>query len=160
MLRYLKAVQQMKSIIKDNNLTVMATTARYICAYEKIAKPDWWNKSKTDGPIVEQGTHFCDLSRYFGGDVQLERVMANSLEWYEGAGKLSKLAIDESKVPEEERIPRVTSATWWVAVCPFLFMGLLLILFDQEIREWGGGYIDARRWTSRNKLRMRARSLL
>lgn len=36
----------MKQIIEENNLTVMATIARYACAYESIAKPDWWNKSK------------------------------------------------------------------------------------------------------------------
>ena len=46
MLRYLKAVQMMKQIILDNNLTVMATVARYACAYQAIAKPDWWDKSK------------------------------------------------------------------------------------------------------------------
>lgn len=46
MLRYLKAVQMMKQIIEENNLTVMTTIARYACAYEAIAKPDWWDKSK------------------------------------------------------------------------------------------------------------------
>jgi hypothetical protein len=46
MLRYLKAVQMMKQIIDENNLIVMATVARYACAYEAIAKPDWWDKSK------------------------------------------------------------------------------------------------------------------
>ena len=46
MLRYLKAVQMMKQIIEESNLTVMATIARYACAYEAIAKPDWWDKSK------------------------------------------------------------------------------------------------------------------
>ena len=46
MLRYLKAVQMMKKIIEENELTVMATIARYACAYEAIAKPDWWDKSK------------------------------------------------------------------------------------------------------------------
>jgi hypothetical protein len=40
----LKAVQEMKKIIRDNNLTVMATIARYANAYESILKPDWWNK--------------------------------------------------------------------------------------------------------------------
>jgi len=40
MLRYLKAVQMMKQIIEENNLTVMFTIARYACAYEAIAKPD------------------------------------------------------------------------------------------------------------------------
>lgn len=46
MLRYLKAVQMMKKIIEENNLTVMSTIARYACAYQAVAKPDWWDKSK------------------------------------------------------------------------------------------------------------------
>jgi predicted dehydrogenase len=65
------------------------------------------------GPIVEQGTHFCDLSRYFGGDVDISTVAAHSLEWYEKPGKLSALVIDESKIEPENRIPRITSATWY-----------------------------------------------
>jgi predicted dehydrogenase len=32
MLRYLRCVQKMKQIIHDNNLTVMATNARYVSA--------------------------------------------------------------------------------------------------------------------------------
>jgi predicted dehydrogenase len=112
MLRYLKAVQMMKKIIEENNLTVMSTIARYACAYQAIAKPDWWDKSKSAGPIVEQGTHFCDLSRYFGGEVDISSVSAHSLEWDENAGHLSKIAIDESKIAPENRIPRVTAATW------------------------------------------------
>ncbi|KAF9480106.1 hypothetical protein BDN70DRAFT_877991 [Pholiota conissans] len=112
MLRYLKAVQMMKQIINDNNLTVMSTIARYACAYESIAKPDWWDKSKSAGPIIEQGTHFCDLSRYFGGEVDIDTVQAHSLEWDENAGLLTKIAIDESKILPENRIPRVTAAVW------------------------------------------------
>lgn len=112
MLRYLKAVQKMKQIIEENNLVVMATIARYACAYERIAKPEWWDKSKSAGPIVEQGTHFCDLSRYFGGEVDIASVTAHSLEWDEEAGQLSKMSIDESKIAPEHRIPRVTAATW------------------------------------------------
>ena len=45
MLRYLKACQLMKKIIQDNNLTVMATIARYACAYQAIAKHEWWDKA-------------------------------------------------------------------------------------------------------------------
>ncbi|KAJ7774767.1 putative oxidoreductase C terminal-domain-containing protein [Mycena metata] len=112
MLRYLKAVQMMKQIIEENNLTVMATVARYACAYEAIAKPDWWDKSKSAGPVIEQGTHFCDLSRYFGGEVDISTVSAHSLEWNENAGQLSKMTIDESKIAPDNRIPRVTAATW------------------------------------------------
>ncbi|KAH9996883.1 putative oxidoreductase C terminal-domain-containing protein [Russula vinacea] len=112
MLRYLKGVQMIKKIIEDNNLQVMATIARYACAYEAIAKQDWWDKSKSCGPVVEQGTHFCDLSRYFGGDVDIPSVTAHSLEWHENPGQLSKQNIDESRIAPENRIPRVTSATW------------------------------------------------
>ncbi|KAJ3505557.1 hypothetical protein NLJ89_g7352 [Agrocybe chaxingu] len=112
MLRYLKAVQMMKKIIDENQLTVMSTIARYACAYESIAKPDWWDKSRSAGPIIEQGTHFCDLSRYFGGEVEISSVQAHSLEWDENAGHLSRINIDESKIAPENRIPRVTAATW------------------------------------------------
>ena len=78
--RYLKGVQLIKKIIEDNNLQVMATIARYACAYEAIAKQDWWDKSKrrycpcllvtgvmyfpsnvilsSCGPVVEQGTRY------------------------------------------------------------------------------------------------------
>jgi len=147
MLRYLKAVQMMKKIINDNQLTVMCTIARYACAYEAIAKPEWWDKSKrygriaefryllntsSAGPIIEQGTHFCDLSRYFGGEVDISTVEAHSLEWNENAGKLSKMKIDESIIPPENRIPRVTSATWFVVPqnCVPVDLGLP---FPQEV---------------------------
>ena len=52
MLRYLKAVQTMKQIIESNNLTVMATIARYAAAYELIAKPDWWDKAKRSALVL------------------------------------------------------------------------------------------------------------
>ncbi|KAG8755593.1 hypothetical protein FRC14_003823 [Serendipita sp. 396] len=112
MLRYLKAVQMMKKIIRDNQLTVMATIARYACAYEAIVKPLWWDKELSGGPVIEQGTHFCDLSRYFGGDVDIPTVQAHSVQWNEAPGKLSRIGVDESKIPAENRIPRVTSANW------------------------------------------------
>lgn len=39
MLRYLRAVQKMKQIIHDNNLTVMATNARYVSSHRMTATP-------------------------------------------------------------------------------------------------------------------------
>ncbi len=83
------------------------------------------------GPIIEQATHFCelpsyhctivilsaeigDLARYFGGDVDLGTVSARTVEWHERPGKLSRLPIDESLVAPENRIPRATSAIWYV----------------------------------------------
>jgi len=35
----------MKKIIKENSLTVVATIARYACAYQAIAKHEWWDKA-------------------------------------------------------------------------------------------------------------------
>lgn len=70
-------------------------------------------RNTSAGPIIEQGTHFCDLSRYFGGEVDYASVQAHSLEWDENAGRLSKLKIDESQIAPENRIPRVTTATWY-----------------------------------------------
>lgn len=53
-----------------------------------------------------------DLSRYFGGDVLMDTVQAHSVEWDEAPGKISSIPVDESIIPEQERIPRLTSATW------------------------------------------------
>ncbi|WVQ70968.1 hypothetical protein IAR50_000493 [Cryptococcus sp. DSM 104548] len=111
-LRYLKAVQEMKKIIDDNNLTVMATNARYVTAYELAIKTDWWDKSIMQGPIIEQGTHICDLSRYFGGEIEMETIAAHALEAHEKPGYLSKRNFDESVIPDQLRIPRATSASW------------------------------------------------
>jgi predicted dehydrogenase len=115
MLRYLKVVQTAMDIIRVNNLTIMSINMRYTCAYSKIRKVDWWDKSKQCGPIVEQATHFCDLCRYFGGDIALDTVQAYALEHDEPARKLSHMAIDESVISPEERIPRATSAMWYVS---------------------------------------------
>jgi predicted dehydrogenase len=42
----------------------------------------------------------------------LTTASAHSVEWYEKPGELSKIPVDESVIPEDERIPRMTSATW------------------------------------------------
>jgi predicted dehydrogenase len=80
MLRYLKVIQAMKNIIESTGKPVMMTVARYVCSYAKIGSEVWWNKSKSCGPIVEQGTHLVDLCRYFGGPVLLDTVQATSTE--------------------------------------------------------------------------------
>ncbi|EJD39652.1 hypothetical protein AURDEDRAFT_116074 [Auricularia subglabra TFB-10046 SS5] len=114
MMRYLRAVSHVKKIVDEQKLTVMATNARYACAYPSCMKPDWWDKSLSCGPIVEQATHFCDLSRFFGGLVDLESVQARALEWNEPAGKLTKIhpGVKEETIPPENRIPRATTAIW------------------------------------------------
>jgi len=112
MLRYLKVIQHMKNIIESTGKPVMMTVARYVCSYAKIKSEVWWNKSKSCGPIVEQGTHLVDLCRYFGGPVLLDTVQATSTEHFEEAGFLEAIPIDEEKIPAEFRNPRTTSAIW------------------------------------------------
>lgn len=145
MLRYLKVVQKAAQIIRDNNLVIMSVNARYAMAYAQSRKIDWWDKEKQGGPVVEQATHFCDLCRFFGGEIMLDTVRATCLRHDEPAGKLSHFssAIDESKIPEENRVPRVTSAFWYVLMIFFLDTNGRESGADQarlfkEIREWCG----------------------
>ena len=113
MLRYLKVSQKLKHIIAENKLQVMAVNCRFVIAYERLTKQWWWNKEQSLGPVIEQATHFCDLARYFGGEVELDSVVAHSLEHFEAPSKLSKLAFNEDEtIPAEQRVPRVSSATW------------------------------------------------
>ncbi|KLO18898.1 hypothetical protein SCHPADRAFT_92608 [Schizopora paradoxa] len=114
MLRYLKAVQMMKQIIEEKHLTIMATTARFACAYASIGKPDYWFKSRFGGPIMEQATHVCDLSRYFGGEIDLSSISANTVEYDETPGQLSYIDEKclENQVAPDDKISRATVANW------------------------------------------------
>lgn len=89
---------------------------------------------------MEQGTHFCDLSRYFGGEVDISTVSAHSLEWDENAGQLSKMSIDESKIAPQNRIPRVTAATWCVSTCMILETYFLIVY---NIRKYDSGAVGS-----------------
>jgi hypothetical protein len=39
-------------------------------------------------------------------------ISTANIEWDEPAGELSVVPVDESNIEEDDRIPRVTSATW------------------------------------------------
>ncbi|KAI0923327.1 hypothetical protein AcV7_005872 [Taiwanofungus camphoratus] len=85
---------------------------RYSRAVQKMKKLSWWDKTSSGGPIVEQATHFCDLSRYFGGNVSLGSIAAHTVEHYELPGKLTAQRFDEGVIAPENRLPRLTNATW------------------------------------------------
>ncbi|SAM85488.1 uncharacterized protein UBRO_08052 [Ustilago bromivora] len=115
MLRYNKAILKVRSILKENGLAPTCVSARYYMAYEYARKLDWWNKSRSCGPVVEQATHFVDLIRFLAGDnndALLDTVHAATVRHDEPVGSLTKLGFDETAIPEGERVPRVTSAFW------------------------------------------------
>ncbi|WVR07063.1 hypothetical protein IAU60_004102 [Kwoniella sp. DSM 27419] len=115
MLRYLKAVQEMKKIIEENNLNVMYTMATYLMAYSYASERPYpyWFKDKESGPIVSQGTHICDLNRYLAPEIILPSIKVNTVESTDPAGQLSLLAFDEkSTVGKGNTVSKVTSASW------------------------------------------------
>jgi len=145
MFRYSAAVKKMKELIQQYG-DIKAFNARYNCAYSCIDKPVWWDVERSGGPIVEQATHFCDLARFLGGEVDLSTLQATSIKQTEKAGKLQCMApnIDEEKIAPEKRVPRVTTAFWKFenGAIGTLMHGLLLheMKYETEIEVWGDGY--------------------
>ena len=74
MLRYHPAVVRIREEIRKHGQPLVALSARYSCTYTNLEKPFWWNVTQSGGPIIEQATHFCDLVRYIGGEVDLKSV--------------------------------------------------------------------------------------
>ena len=104
-------------VLASHKKTLLSVNARYNCAYSELDHPFWWDARKSGGPIVEQATHFCDLIRYFGGDVCLNTVKGISIPASTSEGDVGALAhvpsvVNESDLPVEARIPRVTFAHW------------------------------------------------
>lgn len=71
-------------------------------------------------------------------------LSAHSVEWNEAPGKLSKIPIDENKIPEDQRIPRVTTASWKYengAVGQFIHaVALQGIAYSCELEVYADGY--------------------
>jgi len=147
MFRYSLAVQKMKEIIAKYG-PPRIFNARYNCAYSTIGRVQWWDNEKSGGPIVEQGTHFCDLARYLMGDVDLNTVHAYAIRQDEPLGKLKdqpeNIVSFEQNLPQERRIVRTTAATWKFknGALGMLTHGVLLHgkAYETELEVWGDGY--------------------
>lgn len=117
MFRYHPAIEKMKSILDEYGRKIIGVNARYNCTYSASTRPYWWDKTRSGGPIIEQATHFCDLVRYFGGDVDSNSIHAIAVphsDDKESVGYLSAVqeVIKEKEIPAENRIPRFTNAQW------------------------------------------------
>jgi len=166
MLRYLRCVQKMKQIIHENNLTVMATNARYVSTDDSASLTVvLCVRGDRQARLVEQGYRHGTGHRARYPFLRLVSILrwrrryqlccvgrwqyiadnsARSIEHYEAPGKLSKIPIDESKIPEELRIPRLTSAVWKYengAVGSFTHaVALQGHAYACELEVWADGY--------------------
>jgi len=144
MFRYSKAVMKMKEIIAKCGVP-RAFNARYNCAYETIAKTEWWDASKCGGPIVEQATHFIDLARFLVGEVDFNTIQATAIQQDHALGELSNQSnINEEAILPVNRIPRVTSSFWRFqnGAIGTLMHAVLLHKnkYETELEIWGDGY--------------------
>ena len=120
MFRYHPAISKMKSILQQHGRPVMGINARYICAYSEMDHPFWWNKAKSGGPIVEQGTHFCDIMRFLVGEVEKKSLSALAIEASDKQSDPGYLSVvqpinKESSLDSDLRPPRLTAAHWFFA---------------------------------------------
>lgn len=118
MFRYHPAVIQAKKILEEHGQPLMMLNARYNCTYSALNHPFWWNKKLSGGPIVEQATHFCDLIRFFGGEVDLNSISTKRILASDTLGDLGYLinvnkVVKEDTLPISDRPPRVTVSSFY-----------------------------------------------
>ena len=117
MFRYHDAIDKMKELLKEHGRPLMSINTLFNCAYVNSTRAYLWNIHKSGGPIVEQATHMCDLLRYFGGEVDYQQLTALAVPASDDPtepGHLTALSpvLDESNVPSDSRVPRLTHAQW------------------------------------------------
>jgi predicted dehydrogenase len=124
MFRYSRAVSRIKEeLVKHfggaENVRVASVLARYCCAYSNITRKDWWDQRVTAGPIVEQATHFADLARFLGGEVDLKSLHVVGIGPRASNGTFGVMPVDprtgkpvNDSVPLEHQVPRLTHASW------------------------------------------------
>ena len=149
MFRYSQAVRKMQEILSQTPGEVRAVVARYNCAYSQIVKPEWWDIRHTGGPIVEQATHFCDLARLFGGEVDLSSVQAVAIDPASDKATLADTPVGangrplDQGVPARYHVPRSTAAVWRFnrgAVGSLTHATLLHgAKYESEFEVWGDG---------------------
>jgi len=145
MLRYSAAVEKALELL--NGKKPVCVNAKYNAAYSRIHKKDWWSVKTSGGPVVEQGTHFADLIRYIGGEVDLSTIQAVSVpancSIAKNLSEMPPLPGGEHNVPESERIPRCTSSSFKFESGAIGTLTHALLLHDQryftEIDIWADG---------------------
>ena len=118
MFRYARSVNMLRDLLQQLGATPNVVLARYNCAYSGIDRSQWWDVRRSGGPIVEQGTHFLDLARYIGGEVDLDSIQVTKIGPGDERGQLRNLPVGtnatpvDCDIPVEHRADRATLAQW------------------------------------------------
>lgn len=112
MLRYSPAVEMAKKLLEENDTPIALLVGRYVATYNHILKKSWWDTALSGGTIVEQATHFVDLHRYLGGEIDHDSILATAVGPDYPLTAMAPHPQGENLVPPERRVNRVTSATW------------------------------------------------
>jgi predicted dehydrogenase len=104
------------------------------------------------GPIVEQATHFCDLARLLGGEVDMASVQAVAIDPGSPKAALADAPADRSGkmarrlddgVPFEFSVPRSTAAVWRFQNGAIGSLTHATLLhgkkYESELEVWGDG---------------------
>jgi len=146
MLRYHKAVDFIKNFLAERKIRPASICARYNSAYTGMATPGFWNARLSGGPVVEQGTHFCDLARYFGGAIDLDTVSSVFVRPTSAMGELSAIPPGcDVGLQEEHRIARATSSHFSFENGAVGILQHALVMkgerYFTEVELWCDGYI-------------------
>jgi predicted dehydrogenase len=125
MFRYSHGVNKIKEELAkhfkgEENVRIAHISLRYCNAYSKIDRKEWWDQRVSGGPIVEQATHFCDIARYLGGEINMSTLNVMGIGPQHPLGSHNALPNDfrsglpvNTNVPIEHQIPKLTQALWY-----------------------------------------------
>jgi predicted dehydrogenase len=156
MFRYSQGVNKIKEELAkhfqgEENVQVASVSLRYGCAYSEINRKEWWDQRISGGPIVEQATHFCDIARYLGGEINMNTLHVMGIGPQTPLGSFNALPNDartgrpvNDNVPIEHQVPKLTHAIWHYesGAIGMLTHGAMLhgSKYSCEIEVWADGF--------------------
>ena len=117
MFRYHQIFEEVFNILKrNNNPKIFNINLNYHCAYPYIKKSFWWDVNRSGGPIIEQATHFVDISRFITNNSvhSKESLNVNIIPMYDGILNSfdDEFKRELYKIKLEDRNPVLTTSTW------------------------------------------------
>ena len=105
-------VQELKRLIKENNLEVVSVAALF--SIPQLPHFAAWplQQDLSGGPIVEVACDMVDLIRFIGGEVDMRTVQSLVTEPDDPAGTVPIIAANGRQIAPDARAPRSVQAMW------------------------------------------------